>query len=163
MGILVYKTHLEKQENGCAVVPPQLWDGDTIQLGFAQILTKKCCFLFVCHTFSLGVRQDAAISSLCCRGLKDVAASVWQCENGKKVADCSLRRHHNEQRIDQTHFGPHTPSFFSCRLISLSLSPRLLYNISLLFFLSLPSLAPLHQVWVNTKRRHRRRCCLPET
>jgi hypothetical protein len=34
----------------------------------------------------------------------------------------------------------------------------LLYNISLFFFLLFPSLVLLHQVWVNTKRSHRRRC-----
>lgn len=133
---------------------------------FCSNKTKKCCFLFVCHTFSLGVLQDAAISSLCCRGLKDVTASVWQSENGKK--GCGLQFASPSQwaaNWSNTFLSSHPlilllPSYLS---LSLSLSPRLLYNISLFFFLSFPSLVLLHQVWVNTKRSHRRRCRRPET
>lgn len=132
---------------------------------FCSNKTKKCCFLFVCHTFSLGVLQDAAISSLCCRGLKDVAASVWQSENGKK--GCGLQFASPSQLSSELikHIFVLTPPHSSPAVLSLSLSlsPRLLYNISLFFFLSFPSLVLLHQVWVNTKRSHRRRCRRPET
>ena len=79
MGILVYKTHLEKQEKWVrSCTPATLGNGGTIQLGFVQIKPKNVVSYLYARLSPLAfvLQQDAAISSLCCRGLKDVAASV---------------------------------------------------------------------------------------